>query len=200
MHENKSMKATIIAASVLTTAFTLSAQNLLSNGSFETGDFTDWTAGGDVVVSSAEGASDGIYDAVFNAGNTLPNGVVSQSFTTTPGIQYSLKFDYGTFGSGGVPQKLDVEVSGNSTLLDTSATSPSVGNPTPFGQFSFSFTADNTSSLLQFTDDSANDTSSKDGELDHVQVDSLQATPEPNAALLAVFGSLFLATFAKRRL
>jgi hypothetical protein len=189
------MKAKLITAFVLTLALRLPAQNLLVNGSFETGDFTGWNASGNVAVDSGEGASDGIYSAVYNAGETPPTGVVSQSFATTPGDEYSLSFDYGLFIviPPGVPQTLDVLVDGTSPLLSTTATTTTGGAfPTPFTHFTYSFQADSTSTLLQFTDDPGNYTVSEDGILDNVVVaaipDSGSTVALMTMALLGVGG------------
>lgn len=158
-----------------------SAQNLLVNGSFETGDLTGWTAinntpGGPynvypVAVHYAEGASDGAYSALFNSGDTGPIAALAQTFATVPGVQYTLSFDYGTYTGGpSLPQSLIVEVS-NSSLTPQLATSMQSGflNPT-FTTFTYTFTATDTSSTLTFSDDPANFTYSEDGVLDNISV------------------------------
>jgi hypothetical protein len=75
-----------------------SGPNLVENGSFETGDFTDWTTGGNFefseVVSGAfyaySGAESGGYYAVL--GPVGADGTLSQSFVTTPGVDYTFCF------------------------------------------------------------------------------------------------------------
>ncbi len=52
---------------------------VLSNGSFENG-FDDWSASGSVGPSGSEGTSHGNLAALFNAGDTPIDGVLSQSF------------------------------------------------------------------------------------------------------------------------
>ncbi len=83
------------------TAVILQAQNLLLNGSFETGNFTGWSVAGNPsgineVVDNHSAGTDGVCSAVFNAGDTVPSGIISQSFATIPGAQYTLSFDYAT--------------------------------------------------------------------------------------------------------
>jgi autotransporter passenger strand-loop-strand repeat protein len=59
--------------------------NLIQNGDFEDGSLSFWNSAGDVGVAGVpffgEGtAADGGAFAVFNGGNSAPNGVLSQSF------------------------------------------------------------------------------------------------------------------------
>lgn len=172
---------TLIATAALALGcLAASAQNLLVNGSFETGDLTGWTAinnipGGPhnaypVAVHYAEGASDGIYAILFNSGDTQPMGVLEQTFATVPGRQYTLSFDYAVFGAP-IPQSLVVEVS-NSSLTPQVATAVSIGFviPPAFTTFTYTFTATATSSTLRFSDFPANFTVSEDGILDNVSV------------------------------
>ena len=79
-----------------TTAF--ASTNLIHNGSFETGDFTGWTAGGffdpTYVVSGRfyvySGAEDGLFYVAL--GSDLGDGTLSQTLATTPGAQYTFSF------------------------------------------------------------------------------------------------------------
>jgi uncharacterized protein DUF642 len=167
-----------------------------SNGSFETGDFTDWNNNGHIIVSSADGAEQGNYSAIFNTSDSTPNGLLSQTFATVSGTQYLLTFYYGDNGSSGQSQNLDVLVSGIGTLLSQTANSGNANSGTTiFTQINYNFTANSASTTLQFTDDSANVTGSHDGVLDNVQV---TAVPEANAAWTG-FGALLLAVLSKRR-
>ena len=170
------------AAALALGCLAANAQNLLVNGSFETGDLSGWTAinntpGGPynvdpVLVANTEGASDGRFSAIFNAGDTQPIAALEQTFATVLGAQYTLSFDYGTFTGGGpLPQSLIVEVS-NSSLTPQVATSvQSVYPANPiFTTFTYTFTATATSSTLRFSDFPANVTTSEDGILDNVSV------------------------------
>ena len=69
----------------------LSAQNLLTNGNFETGELSPWTGQG---IVSSEGAGDGFvcYVPEFNR--------VSQTAVTKPGTRYYLAADAILFNAG----------------------------------------------------------------------------------------------------
>ena len=77
---------------------TCSGNNLLTNGSFETGDFTGWTTGGNFtntdVVSGPfyrySGAESGTYYAVL--GPVGSDGTLTQTFATNPGQSYTVCF------------------------------------------------------------------------------------------------------------
>ena len=75
--------------------------NLVTNGSFEDGNFTGWTLGGNYVlppnntpeifITSGTGAADsGNYAAGFGSVHT--DGTLSQTLQTTAGQQYTLSF------------------------------------------------------------------------------------------------------------
>jgi hypothetical protein len=90
----------LLVVVALAVAFTLTApktfaQNLLSNGSFETGDFTGWTTGGNFQDTFVENtpfyqyttAQDGSFYAVL--GPVGSDGTLSQTFSDTSGAHYS---------------------------------------------------------------------------------------------------------------
>jgi len=102
------------------------ATNLLLNGSFQTGDFTDWTLGGNTgytgVTSGFGGYTDKDSDGYFAyLGPVGSQGTLSQTFADTAGQSYTFSFYYGSFG--GTPNNLDafwngVEVFSTSDLAD----------------------------------------------------------------------------------
>ncbi len=200
---NKSMKMikyVAVLAGLGAAVSVAQAQNLLVNGSFETGDLTGWSASGVVGAASYAGATDGIYSAIFNWGDLPPTGVLSQSFATTPGDVYDLAFDYGTFGYAGVTgQTLFVDVNGSSTLLNTFATSPTGGDPTPFELFTFNFTANSATTTLQFTDNPDNNTIGNDGVLDKVSV-TADAVPDGASTAMLCGMSLLALGWLRRKL
>jgi len=195
----KLLKYTMVLASCGAAVLSAQAQNLVNNGSFETGSLADWALNpsGNVGVSSVEGAADGTDAAVFNGSNGNVDGVLSQSLSTVAGSHYTLTFDYGTYGSPGVEgQTLDVDVSGTSSLLQETAVSPTGGLDTPFGAFTFSFIADSSSTELTFTDDPGNSThaSYNDGVLDNVSVVDPPAVPDGGSTVM--LGGMSLAALA----
>jgi len=81
----------------LATAGSTSADNLIINGDFETGDFTGWTvtpapSGSEIFVDHGPGP-DTTFGAFFGAiGSDFDS--ISQTFATTPGAFYTLTFFY----------------------------------------------------------------------------------------------------------
>ena len=93
---------------------------LASNLSFESG-YAGWTVTGNQGVGSSGAsytASEGTRLVVFNWGQTLPNGTLSQTFATVPGKGYSLALDVGVVAFNQNEQKLEVKVQGNGLLLN----------------------------------------------------------------------------------
>jgi hypothetical protein len=109
--------AAALAAAVMTTP--AAAVNLVTNGSFETGDFTGWSETGDTsftgVIGSALGfdPTDGVYQGIFGPVGGLV--YISQDIVTTPGASYLLSFDIGN--TGGTPSEFVLAWDGI-TLLD----------------------------------------------------------------------------------
>lgn len=167
---------------------------IITNGSFETRDFSGWTVSGNVGISN-DSASDGVVDAGFNRSDTTPNGVLSQSFPTVAGRQYQLQFDYGVFSFTGQTQSLHAALFGLNQLLGQTVTDPTPSHdPTTFDTYSSLFTADSTTTTVRFTDDAGNPTVNVDGELDNVRV-----TPVPEPTALALTGVAALAALGGRR-
>ena len=115
--------------------FTLAvtSPNLVQNGGFETGDFTDWTLVGNSVVYGRRGAAT-IYNAVESASAGYPLVVhtgtygafmgdiqlatISQTLTTVPGQNYLLSLWLDNPSSGGT-QQFVVRWNTNSSVLNT---------------------------------------------------------------------------------
>ncbi|MFK8068765.1 MAG: beta strand repeat-containing protein [Gammaproteobacteria bacterium] len=144
----------------------LAGPSIVTNGTFDT-NLSGWTATGNV-------DHDGTQARFGQIGGM--NGTLSQTLTTEIGKTYVVRFDYGDFSTT-ASQSLDVELIGNSTLVDTSLTTGVVDNS--FQTYQYTFIADSTSTTITFADTSA-DHSGVRGYLDNV---SVATDAVPNAAL-----------------
>jgi hypothetical protein len=116
--------------------------NLVSNGGFETGDFTGWTQGGNTGFTSVSGSS--VHSGSFAAdlGPVGSDGTLSQNIVTTPGQQYVLSFWLESDGS--TPNDFSASVGGTTVFSVTD--DPAHG----YVQHSFTFTATGASTQIQF--------------------------------------------------
>lgn len=100
------MKSTIIVAAfatILTFTPALASQNLVTNGGFETGDFSGWTQVGDMSSTTVYPrgqpidsgpvypVGDGQFSAAFGPLTGL--GGITQTIDTIPGKRYNVSFD-----------------------------------------------------------------------------------------------------------
>jgi len=172
--------------------------NLVTNGSFETGDFTGWTVSGDTTftgvcdVSTCPGGfapEDGNYAAYF--GPVGDTATISQTIATTPGDEYSLSF-YLANPEGGTPNYFNVTF-GNSSFSFTN-----FGAAFGWQQFTLTTLATSDQTNLSFT--FRNDPSY--WFLDNVTVQQSGGGTTPEPGTLALFGSgmIGLAAFARRKL
>ncbi|MEO7342211.1 MAG: Ig-like domain-containing protein, partial [Luteolibacter sp.] len=132
---------------------------VLVNGSFESG-ITGWTATGNyqVVTSVTQPpnqrfSTDGTQLVVFNSGQQTPNAILSQTFPTVPGQPYVLAFDRGFQSFNSTEQRLQIIVTGSSTLV--SQTESFFGNGSGISVWtarSYSFIADSATTTLTFKD------------------------------------------------
>ena len=94
---------TLLVIAALTLALviapaTFASTELLTNGSFETGDFSGWNTGGNFeftqVVSGSFYVYTGAQDGTFytTMGPVGSDGTLSQSFSTTAGAHYTFSF------------------------------------------------------------------------------------------------------------
>ncbi len=184
----------VVAMAILACAPAAFAQNLLQNGSFETGDFTGWTTGGNFEFSSVTsgayyvytGAQDGTFYGVFGPVSTP--GTLSQAFTDNAGEQYTLSFWLAAVGDD--PSSFSASFDGN-TLISQS--DPNTGGN--WQQFTFTVTGTGHDTVsFGFQDDPA-----------YIALDNVSVTPntgsapEPSSFLLMGSGVLGLAGVIRRK-
>ncbi len=159
--------------------------NTLVNGSFEAG-YEGWKFRGNQSLEQSAPyiATDGVRLVAFNGINSTPNGVLEQTFATTPGRSYTLDFDAGVLSYQTTSQVLKVAVNGTGTLLSRTLTLTGAdGSIIRWFPLSFTFIANSSTSTLVFSDESAA-TNSVDLLLDHVSVH--EGTVVPNTAPVAM--------------
>ena len=173
----------------VTTGFSLlqslpaQAVNLITNGDFETGNFTGWINDGNQSVGTNNPApsNNGTNVAYFGKVGSL--GFISQTVSTSLGQNYTLSYDF--FSDGSTPNQFQVQVNGT-TLFDQ-LNMPAA----PFTNYSFNFTGTG-SDKIQFG--GRNDPTYQ--QLDNVIVDVAASTavPEP----FTIVGTLIGGTAAFR--
>jgi hypothetical protein len=173
------------------------ADNLVTNGGFETGDFSGWTLSGDTSivgvcdVSSCPGGfapQEGNFAAYF--GPVGDTGTISQSIATTPGDLYTLKF-FLADPAGGTPNYFSVQFGNTQFTLNN------FGAAFGWQEFDLTTQATGTSTNLSFTfrQDPAY------WFLDNVSVTQggQGTTPEPGTLVLFGSGMLGVAGIARRK-
>jgi hypothetical protein len=184
-------------AMLFITAAPTSAAQLVVNGSFEdnspifdgwthTGGAGDFTPAAPSGATSSQPASDGTRIMVWNGGNQPPNGILSQSFNTVLGVNYTLSFDYQKLAGGTGSFSLQYKIVDNittSNVLSPATVSDTTGSTGGWNIFSGNFVGTGNSVTLTFTDQSSNSGSSFDGGLDNVQVNGVEPTIGLSSAL-----------------
>jgi PEP-CTERM motif len=171
------------------------AQNLVTNGSFESGDLSGW--GGDQLGVGVEtgafyqysGAQDGQFYAIFGAVGS--DGSISQTIADTAGAQYTFSFWFNAVGDN--PSDFSASWDGTQLL---SLTNPTTGGV--WTQFTFQVTGTGSDTItFAGRDDPAWMA------LDNVsltQNSTTGTTPEPSSFLLMGSGVLALGGAIRRKL
>jgi hypothetical protein len=152
------MKTFILARSLaigvlLVATARFASANLVTNGDFETGNFTGWTvtpapSGSDIFVANGPGP-DTTLGAFFGAtGNDFD--VISQTFATTPGATYTLSFFYQVTNIGmPIPAHNGFDVLWNGVSIGGGLFPQFDVNP-GWGTFTFNLMATGPSTTLAF--------------------------------------------------
>lgn len=159
-----------------------------------------WTLTGNVaVLNSADyvthaGGSGSTGTGQFLAyasGQTPDDGIALKGLALVAGQQYTLSFDYGSFGG---PQSIGVFL--NNALISSQTTNYSTANlANILHTYTVSFTAPANSITLEFRDTSSS-TFNADGLLDNV---TIATVPEPSTWAIMILGFAGLALMASRR-
>jgi hypothetical protein len=181
---NKQIASIVLAGLAACLAMPSAQANLITNGGFETGDFSGWSQSGDTSTTGVAdfAANTGSYGAFFANGISL--GYLEQSFATVAGQSYTL--DYwlanGVGGGAGSPSSFAVSVDAFATTL------ASFTNPSAFAytEFTYSFAATGASTTLSFAFYQQPDAWG----LDDVSVNAnTAAVPEPGTLALLALGA-----------
>jgi hypothetical protein len=188
---NTAIRWSLLFTSLSVAAFLPAYADQLVNGGFETGDFTGYTTSNlnftTVEASGFDGYashSGSFFAALGNAGS---QGIISQTFSDTAGVQYDFSF---YLASNGSPNTFAASIDGTTVL------GPSDIGTQPYTLYSFLFTGTG-SDTISFSERDDPDYLA----LDDVSVTpTVSAVPEPSGLVLMATGIAGLATAFRRRM
>ena len=189
----KSRFPCVVIAAVLACGVQARADDLVTNGSFETGDFSGWTihpaaAGSDFGVESSSHAPDGNFIAFFGALVTGDYDGISQTLSTVAGGTYEISFWLLTDPVNSTNRDFQVLWDGT-VIYDNSALGTEV-----FTHIVLTETGTGSDLLtLQDYNPPGFDL------LDDVSVSTVTAVPEPSGILLLCTGVAGIAGLLRRR-
>ena len=175
------------------------ADNLLINGSFETGDFTGFTTtnfgAAFIEPSGTEGYTSEQGTYFFLMGNIGSDGTISQTFSDVAGTTYNLSYYYASNGSG--PADFSAAIDG--IVFPGSVLIGAPNSNYVYNLYSFNFVGTGTDTVsFNGRNDPSYDA------LDNISVSTVgiarapAVTPEPSSLILLGTG-LFSAAGAARR-
>jgi hypothetical protein len=193
------LRSTLCIATLAASLFAVSADaQLLTNGGFESGDFTGWTlndpSGFTGIGSDAAFAHNGSAHYAYLSTDITPDPVtpfssLSQTFNTTPGTTYTFSFFLAHDVSPSLGNSIDVLWNGGSVF---SQTNMAIQDYTT-GSYSFDLPATGPSTTILFSFQDRDDAF----RLDDVSVTA--AVPEPSTVSFVALGLGFLGLTCYRR-